>query len=101
MTFDEPTNWGPPSLEHDPFTTVYRGSSDRRKGRGNAVYHLDPSCPLIGDRILRSRLGSLHAHGWILCQREANPFAWNLPASQAELREQGRRRAMERLGVPS
>jgi hypothetical protein len=96
MIWDEPQSWGPEELTLDPFTVAYRGSAARRKGHRN-TYHLDPACPLLGDRIMKTRLGSMHAGGWKLCEREANPFAWNCPDSQAELRHRGRMMALQLL----
>lgn len=101
MIWDEPPGpWGAPAeASLDPFTVVYRGSNRRRKTQhqGN-IYHMDANCPLLTDtRILRSRLGSVLAGGWRLCSLEANPFTWNMAPSQAELRQEGRLRALAQL----
>ena len=102
MIWDEPTNWnhGVPT-ELDPFTTIWRGSFKRRKTTSApGIFHLDPNCPLLSiGSPRRGRLGSVLAHGWVLCSREDNPLAWNLPTTQAEIRQAGRVRALAALAA--
>lgn len=83
----------------DPFTTIWRSSHRRRstKQRGTPDrFHLDPNCPVGSSKgLLKGRLGSVLSHGWALCSYEAEPHVWN---KSAALREEGRRRALAKLG---